>query len=70
MGMPQIYQTRDFKTEKLKELYGANPSKRQLKRFNKYINSEQGQKDWLAFEDQESDKYFKSSNQLFSTSTL
>ena len=60
MGMPQIYQTRDFKTEKLKELYGANPSKRQLKRFNKYINSEQGQKDWLAFEDQESDKYFKS----------
>lgn len=60
MGMPQIYQTRDFKTEKLKELYGANPSRRQLKRFNKYINSEQGQKDWLAFEDQESDKYFKS----------
>lgn len=57
---PQFYQKKDFKTDKLKEMYGTMPSKRDLRRFNRYMNSEQGQKDWLAHEDSESQKYMQS----------
>lgn len=55
-----FYQKQDFITTKLAELYGSNPSKRDLKQFNDYLNSEQGQKDWLAHEKQESSKYLAS----------
>lgn len=57
---PSFYQKQDFKTNKLAELYGSNPSKRDLKQFNDYLNSEQGQADWLAHEKQESSKYLAS----------
>lgn len=57
---PSFYQKQDFKTTKLAELYGSNPSKRDLKQFNDYLNSEQGQADWLAHEKQESDRYMAS----------
>lgn len=60
LGMPQFYQKKDFKTDKLKEMYGTSLSKRDLRRFNRYMNSEQGQKDWLAHEDSESQKYMQS----------
>ncbi len=59
-GMPQFYQKKDFKTDKLKEMYGTLPSKRDVRRFNRYMKSEQGQKDWLAHEDSESQKYMQS----------
>ena len=59
-GMPQFYQKKDFKTDKLKEMYGTLPSKRDLRRFNRYMNSEQGQKDWLTHENSESQKYMQS----------
>ena len=57
---PSFYQKQDFRTTKLAELYGSNPSKRDLKQFNDYLNSEQGQADWLAHEKQESSRYLAS----------
>ena len=55
-----FYKKQDFRTTKLAELYGSNPSKRDLKQFNAYLKSKQGQADWLAHEKQESSKYLAS----------
>lgn len=57
---PEFYKTKDFRTTKLAEMYGTNPSKRDLRRFERYVQSEQGQADWLAHEQAESQKYLQS----------
>lgn len=57
---PEFYKTKDFRTTKLAEMYGTNPSKRDLRQFERYIQSDQGQNDWLAHEKAESQKYLKS----------
>ncbi len=56
--VPEAYKSRSFNEVKLKELYGANPSASQLKKFNKYLQSEQGQKDKSDFGEAESQKVF------------
>lgn len=58
--LPKEYKSRSFKDVKLQELYGANPSASQLKKFNKYLQSEQGQWDKFYFGEKESDKVFTS----------
>ena len=44
-----FYQERDFRQTKLQEMYGDNPTKRQMRKFNRYANSEQGRADETAF---------------------
>lgn len=56
--LPKKYKSRLFNDVKLQELYGANPSASQLKKFNKYLQSEQGQWDKFYFDKKESDKVF------------
>ena len=55
-----FYQERDFRQTKLQEMYGNNPTKRQLRKFNRYASSTQGQADELAFVKDESKKYLDS----------
>lgn len=55
-----FYQERDFRQTKLQEMYGDNPTKRQLRKFNRYASSTQGQADELAFVKDESKKYLDS----------
>jgi hypothetical protein len=55
-----FYQERDFRQTKLKEMYGDNPTKRQVRKFNRYASSTQGQADELAFVKAESKKYLDS----------
>lgn len=57
---PEFYKTKDFRTTKLAEMYGTDPSKRDLRQFERYMQSEQGQADWLAHEQAESQKYLQS----------
>lgn len=57
---PEFYKTKDFRTTKLAEMYGTDPSKRDLRQFERYMQSEQGQADWLAHEQAESQKYIQS----------
>lgn len=56
--VPETYKSRSFNEVKLKELYGENPSASQQKKFNKYLQSEQGQLDKFNFDKEESDKVF------------
>lgn len=56
--LPASYTSRKFSDVKLKELYGENPSASQQKKFNKYLQSEQGQWDKFYFGEQESRKVF------------
>ena len=55
-----FYNQRDFETTRKQELYGNNPTKRDTRRFNRYLKSDIGQKDALAFTKAESDAYLKS----------
>lgn len=55
-----FYKERDFRQTKLKEMYGANPTKRQVRKFNRYVSSDQGQADELAFVKDESRKFLDS----------
>lgn len=55
-----FYKERDFRQTKLKEMYGSNPTKRQVRKFNRYVSSDQGQADELAFVKDESRKYLDS----------
>ena len=59
MSIP-FYKQRDFETTRKQELYGDNPTKRDTRRFNRYLKSDVGQKDALAFTKAESDAYLKS----------
>lgn len=59
MSIP-FYKQRDFETTRKQELYGYNPTKRDTRRFNRYLKSDVGQKDALAFTKAESDAYLKS----------
>lgn len=56
--LPAVYTSRSFNDVKLKELYGENPSASQQKKFNKYLQSEQGQWDKFNFDKEESNKVF------------
>lgn len=56
--LPEAYKSRSFEDVKLKELYGINPSASQQKKFNKYLQSEQGQQDKFNFDKEESNKVF------------
>lgn len=57
---PSLYQTQDFEQAKMAEMYGTDPSKRDQRRFRRYINSEEGQQEWLAHDAAEHQKYLSS----------
>ena len=57
---PSLYQTQDFEQAKMTEMYGTDPSKRDQKRFQKYLNSEEGQQAWLAHDAAEHQKQMDS----------
>ena len=57
---PSLYQTQDFEQAKMTEMYGTDPSKRDQRRFRRYINSEEGQQEWLAHDAAEHQKYLGS----------
>ena len=57
---PSLYKQQDFEQTKMAEMFGTNPSKWDQKRFQNYLKSEQGQKDWLAFDQAEHQKWMKS----------
>ena len=52
-----IYDVRDFRDVKFRELYGDDFSKRNKRKFKKYLESEQGLKDWDKFDRQEHNSY-------------
>lgn len=56
--LPKKYKARSFNEVKLKELYGTGPTASQQRKFNKYLQSEQGQWDKFYFDKKESDKVF------------
>lgn len=56
--LPKKYKSRSFNEVKLKELYGTGPTASQQRKFNKYLQSEQGQWDKFYFDKKESDKVF------------
>lgn len=56
--LPEAYKARSFNEVKLKELYGTGPTASQQRKFNKYLQSEQGQWDKFYFDKAESDKVF------------
>ena len=57
---PSLYKQQDFEQTKMAEMFGTNPSEWDKKRFQTYLKSEQGQKDWLAFDQAEHQKYMDS----------
>lgn len=60
-SVPEVYQTKTFDRDaKLKEMYGTNASKRDVRKFNKYWNSDQRWADQDAFEAAEHQKYTNS----------
>lgn len=64
--IPELYQTKSFDREaKLREMYGTNASKRDIRRFNKYWDSDQRWEDQNAFEAEEHKKYMDSMNARF-----
>ena len=64
--IPELYQTKSFDREaKLREMYGTNASKRDIRRFNKYWNSDQRWADQEAFEAAEHQKYMDSMDARF-----
>lgn len=56
--VPEAYKSRSFNDVKLKELYGTGPTASQQRKFNKYLQSEQGQLDKFNFDKEESNKVF------------
>lgn len=56
--VPEAYKSRSFNDVKLKELYGTGPTASQQRKFNKYLQSEQGQWDKFNFDKEESEKVF------------
>ena len=52
-----VYNKKDFRDVQYKKMFGNDFSKRNQKRFQKYLNSKQGAQDWENFELQESDRY-------------
>ena len=63
-AIPETYQTKTFDRDaKLKEMYGTNASKRDIRKFNKYWNSDQRWADQDAFEAAEHQKYVDSLDQ-------
>lgn len=58
--VPSLYKQQDFKQTKMTEMFGTDPSKRDQRRFKRYINSDQGQQDWMSFSAAEHAKYMKS----------
>lgn len=56
--VPEAYKSRSFNDVKLKELYGTGPTASQQRKFNKYLQSEQGQWDKFNFDKEESNKVF------------
>ena len=56
--LPAEYRSRSFNEVKLKELYGTGPTASQQRKFNKYLQSEQGQWDKFNFDKEESNKVF------------
>lgn len=65
-SVPEVYQTKTFDRDaKLKEMYGTNASKRDVRKFNKYWNSDQRWADQDAFEAAEHQKYTNSLDNRF-----
>ena len=56
--LPEAYKSRSFNEVKLKELYGTGPTASQQRKFNKYLQSEQGQLAKFNFDKEESNKVF------------
>lgn len=56
--LPAEYRSRKFNDVKLQELYGTGPTASQQRKFNKYLQSEQGQLDKFNFDKEESNKVF------------
>lgn len=56
--VPEAYKSRSFNEVKLKELYGTGPTASQQRKFNEYLQSEQGQLDKFNFDKEESNKVF------------
>ena len=57
-SIPAAYKTKTFDRDaKLKEMYGTNASKKDIRKFNKYWNSDQRYADQNAFEAQEHQNY-------------
>lgn len=57
---PQLYKSQNFEEAKMAEMYGTNPSKRDQRRFQDYLKSDEGQKAWIAFDQAEHQKWMKS----------
>ena len=61
MTTPELYQTKSFdKDAVLKEKYGTDPSRRDIRRFNRYWKSDQKDQDEVAFLQAEHDKQMAS----------
>lgn len=61
MATPELYQTKSFdKDAILKEKYGTDPSRRDIRRFNRYWKSDQKDQDEVAFLQAEHDKQMAS----------
>jgi peptidoglycan hydrolase-like protein with peptidoglycan-binding domain len=61
MAIPELYQTKSFDRDAiLKEKYGTDPSRRDIRRFNRYWKSDQKDQDEVAFLQAEHDKQMAS----------
>lgn len=62
MGNP-IYKPQQFDANtQMSKMYGTNPSRREMRQFNKYWNSDQRYIDEIAYNKAEHDKMFESAN--------
>lgn len=64
-----VYNVRDFRDVKFRELYGNDFSERNKRKFKKYLESEQGLKDWDKFDRQESNRYIVHADKAFTNAS-
>lgn len=63
-----VYNTRDFRDVKFREMYGDDFSEKNQKKFKKYLESEQGLKDWDKFDRQEHNRYIVNVDKTYKNS--
>lgn len=63
-----IYNTRDFRDVKFREMYGDDFSEKNQKKFKAYLESEQGLKDWDNFDRQEHNRYIVNVDKTYNNS--